>query len=89
VRLTLVYGEPVRLGRHETGAVGEGIGQHKNVSRLHAQLELKPDGVVITDLGSTNGTFVDGLRIEPGMETAVLVGAPLRLAADCLIRIEN
>jgi S1-C subfamily serine protease len=35
------------------------------VSRRHATLEPRPDGtLVLTDLGSTNGTYVDGRRIS-------------------------
>ena len=34
------------------------------VSRIHAELELRNDGVWVKDLGSRNGTFVDGRRIE-------------------------
>ena len=30
------------------------------VSRLHAEIELKDDGIWIRDIGSKNGTFVDG-----------------------------
>jgi hypothetical protein len=35
-----------------------------SVSRTHARLEATPDGAVVTDLGSTNGTFVNGQRVE-------------------------
>jgi hypothetical protein len=34
------------------------------VSRLHAQLERTPDGWVISDLESTNGTRVNGWRVR-------------------------
>jgi DNA-binding NtrC family response regulator len=34
------------------------------VSRLHAELELDDGGVWLRDLGSRNGTWVDGLRVE-------------------------
>ncbi|MDP1828981.1 MAG: sigma 54-interacting transcriptional regulator [Archangium sp.] len=34
------------------------------VSRLHAELELDDGGVWLRDLGSSNGTWVDGLRVE-------------------------
>lgn len=30
------------------------------VSRLHARIEMRDDGVYVEDLGSRNGTFVDG-----------------------------
>ncbi len=34
------------------------------VSRLHAQLERTPDGWLISDLESTNGTRVNGWRVR-------------------------
>ncbi|HSO38338.1 MAG TPA: sigma 54-interacting transcriptional regulator, partial [Labilithrix sp.] len=33
------------------------------VSRLHAELEARHDGLWVRDLGSRNGTFVDGLQV--------------------------
>jgi len=35
----------------------------KNVSRIHCQLVISDQGCVISDLQSTNGTFVNGKRI--------------------------
>ncbi len=34
------------------------------VSRKHARLDIRGDEGTLTDLGSTNGTFVDGVRID-------------------------
>lgn len=34
------------------------------VSRQHCKLVLKDDATVLVDLGSTNGTFVDGVRVD-------------------------
>jgi pSer/pThr/pTyr-binding forkhead associated (FHA) protein len=34
------------------------------VSRKHARINLQPDGIWIEDLGSTNGTFVNGEKIK-------------------------
>ncbi|MFK7989872.1 MAG: sigma 54-interacting transcriptional regulator [Sandaracinaceae bacterium] len=36
---------------------------HRTVSRLHARIEHRADGPWVVDLGSTNGTRVDGLRV--------------------------
>ena len=36
------------------------------ISRKHARLDKKKDGVYITDLSSSNGTFVNGEMIQPG-----------------------
>ncbi len=47
------------------------------VSRVHCEIEVRPDGVALRDLGSTNGTFVDGRRVrdvEVGHGTLVCVG---------------
>ena len=34
------------------------------VSRRHAMLEIKGDAATVSDLGSTNGTYVDGVRVR-------------------------
>jgi pSer/pThr/pTyr-binding forkhead associated (FHA) protein len=36
---------------------------HPTVSRIHAELEARQDGVWVRDLGSRNGTFVDSLQV--------------------------
>jgi pSer/pThr/pTyr-binding forkhead associated (FHA) protein len=47
------------------------------VSRLHARIEMREDGVYVEDLGSRNGTLVDGAlvlssrRLAPGDEIAI------------------
>ncbi len=40
-----------------------------SVSRSHARIELGPAGVVILDLGSTNGTVVNGQRLRGSRAT--------------------
>jgi pSer/pThr/pTyr-binding forkhead associated (FHA) protein len=37
------------------------------VSRLHCRLTLQDDGVLVEDLESTNGTFVNGRRVRKGL----------------------
>ena len=38
--------------------------QDSEISRRHAMLEIKGDAATVSDLGSTNGTFVDGVRVR-------------------------
>lgn len=38
---------------------------HLQVSRHHCLLEIHPPTVRVRDLGSTNGTYVNGEKIEP------------------------
>jgi DNA-binding winged helix-turn-helix (wHTH) protein len=37
---------------------------HPSVSRRHARISAGPDGAVLDDLESRNGTFVDGRRVD-------------------------
>jgi phage tail-like protein len=39
---------------------------HPTVSRNHAEIRLTPEGAVLTDLGSTQGTVVDGRTLLAG-----------------------
>jgi hypothetical protein len=43
----------------------------KGVSRLHAVLKLIRDGIVVMDLGSSNGTCLNGSRLSPYVEKPV------------------
>ena len=36
----------------------------RGVSRLHARLTISPNGLLLEDLGSTNGTFINGAKID-------------------------
>lgn len=37
------------------------------VSALHAQIQKTEKNLLITDLDSTNGTFIDERRLQPGV----------------------
>jgi DNA-binding CsgD family transcriptional regulator len=56
------------------------------VSRNHAELTLHPDGrVVLYDLGSTNGTFVLGKRIDDEHETKL--GTLIGFGPDAVLQL--
>jgi len=52
--------EPIMVGRVPPCDL---VLDDSSVSRLHCRVQLMGDHVVVTDLKSTNGTFVDGSRV--------------------------
>ncbi|MDR1294536.1 MAG: DUF3662 and FHA domain-containing protein [Bifidobacteriaceae bacterium] len=56
----LLTGAVTVVGR---GSDADIIVEDTGVSRRHLEIRLGPDGPIATDLGSTNGTFVEGHRI--------------------------
>lgn len=59
---------------------------HRGVSRIHARLDLIEDNLYIMDMGSTNGTYITGNRIEAhkrsmlrNNESVVLGNLPLHI----------
>ncbi len=45
------------------------------VSRRHAVMIPTDDTLALMDLDSTNGTFINGVRVEPGQKYALRAGA--------------
>ena len=59
------------------------LGVPPMISRKHARLErdIASGDVYLTDLGSTNGSWVEGVRLESGQRSVVLtVPSRLRMA---------
>lgn len=51
------------------------------VSRLHAKIEETENGYLVTDLNSTNGTFVDGRLLEANETCLLNPGSELAIAS--------
>ena len=61
--------ERLRIGNARVPPGKDGTGNDlalddKKVSRHHAEIAFTEHGYLLTDLGSTNGTFLDGARVE-------------------------
>lgn len=52
------------------------------VSRKHISLEVTPEGTILTDLGSTNGTFVEEQRIT---EVTLVDGNAIRIGRTVIM----
>ncbi|MFO0611784.1 MAG: sigma 54-interacting transcriptional regulator [Polyangiaceae bacterium] len=77
--------KPVIVGRDASAQI---VVPHASVSRAHLELLLVGDRVVVTDLGSHNGTLVGGVRIAPKQSTPVRPGVLLR-AGEIVLSIEE
>jgi pSer/pThr/pTyr-binding forkhead associated (FHA) protein len=69
-----VDGTPLTLGRASDNALVLG---DPRVSRHHARLQARRGTLVFTDLGSTNGSRVNGVRVDEcalGSGDRVIVG---------------
>lgn len=95
-RVVMKVGILYKLGRFELGVNGDDEidltpygAQDRGVSRVHAQLQIIEGIVHIIDLGSTNGTFVNAVRLEKDTPTALRKGDELllgRLTVQVLFR---
>lgn len=78
---------PIRPGENRIGREGDVMLVDGKVSRLHAIIRSEGGALTIEDVGSTNGTTVDGRKLEAGRpaplqggETLSFGGVELRLA---------
>lgn len=70
--------------------VGRDIGNDivipvNQVSRNHVQIQYEPTACVVTDMGSTNGTFINGARIPSGIPQPLRPGDVLGIGPTTLV----
>ncbi len=62
----------------------------KQMSSTHAAFDLYPSGDLwVTDLGSTNGTFVNGRRLTAKERTKLAVGDQIKLSQNLILVVER
>jgi hypothetical protein len=71
----VVNAAPITVGRASQNDLG--LSSDEFASARHARFEPRRDGVWVEDVGSTNGTYVNGVRLEQ----------PRRLKSGDVIRI--
>lgn len=94
-RAEIKEGDVIKLGRYEVNSKANEIdltpygATDRGVSRHHAQIHMEGDKVYITDTGSTNGTFLKGVRLEANTPTTLQKGNEIllgRLAVQVVFR---
>jgi hypothetical protein len=72
--LIVIHGSSLKVGRTAPADI---VIPHRSISREHCVIGLANDELLVTDLNSTNGTYVDDERISRA--TILPVGSLLRL----------
>lgn len=86
--VTLPVGDPIVVGRVAEGSEGEQInldlsahgGYQGGVSRKHAIITLYEGALYIEDLGSTNGTRINGFQLTPNRKYRLRDGDEVEFA---------
>ncbi|MDY0004485.1 MAG: FHA domain-containing protein [Polyangia bacterium] len=73
-RCVLLPGRTLRVGRDPAWDIGAG---DPDLSRHHAELRMEACGALVVDLGSKNGTYLNGRRLTA--QAALVSGDRLRL----------
>lgn len=84
--LMLQFKDELVLGRKGTGEIGPFVldltpfgADEKGVSRIHAAFRRLKNNLFLVDLGSSNGTFVNGQRLVSEQPNMLIEGDEIRL----------
>lgn len=80
-KIQLKNGDVLIIGREKGNGIDVGI-PLPCVSGVHCQLEMEKNKLYITDLGSTNGTYVDGFQLRKNNRFRVFNQSTVRLGAE-------
>jgi serine/threonine protein kinase len=81
-RYVIRPGQTFHIGRTSEASIRL---DETSVSRRHAQLEMRADGLYVIDLGSSNGTFVGGRQLSNGGECFLPNGQHLELGSQGMV----
>ena len=79
------FSRDITIGR-DGKAVGAELSTDRAASRRHAEVRATTEGLILTDLESRNGTFVDGFPI--GKPMIIALGQPFVVGRTMLRVLE-
>jgi len=80
-KINLKNGDVLIVGRDKGNGVDVSV-PLPCVSGVHCQLEMERNKLYVTDLGSTNGTYVDGFQLRKNNRFRVFNQSVIRLGAE-------
>lgn len=84
--ITLDSGDRLVVGRGQDSPLADVCTD--NISREHAVFFVRDDGVFLQDMRSTNGTYLNGSRLDPDREYRLSGSAAVTFAADPPLRVD-
>ncbi len=72
----------LRPGINLVGREGDVLLEDSQISRKHAEINLTQGKIILKDLSSTNGTFLEETKLEPNHETEIQQGAKIRFGSS-------
>lgn len=70
-------------GKYNIGKITDGLDAviiESTISRVHAKITMEDENLYITDMGSTNGTYINEENIQPHTRIEIKIGDLLRFA---------
>ena len=64
------------------------IGGDARISRVHMEIDVRGNEILITDLGSSNGTFINDKKLPPRTATLLLGSHIVRLGSQTHLELE-
>ena len=98
IRLAVSYREArfqqavVTIGRSTPGqgnAPHVDLSQDESVSRQHAEIRWTAAGYTVVDLGSTNGTRLNGRKLEPNTPAPLSDGDRIAVGRLCVLTVST
>jgi uncharacterized membrane protein YhaH (DUF805 family) len=77
--IKLTESQKITLGRDRSNDI---VINNRYLSTSHIEIELIDDSIYITDMGSTNGTYIDGDKLEPYQPMELREGENLILGSE-------
>ena len=88
-QLTFKSGQRITFGRAQPGSHNVILAGYDKVSGTHCRIDVGGSGMTVTDLGSTNGTIVNGQRLTPQVSVPVPHGGVIFLADNnCVFQVK-
>lgn len=79
-RIRLECGDRLRVGRSPDSPLADLCAD--NISWHHAEIYVNETDAFVADMTSTNGTFVDGAQVVPGVPLPLHESTAIRLGTD-------